>query len=85
MIVSFTDFAMFNEMVLKKNRQFDNWEININDEIEINGIKYIVVSVFSIIYNQILENSGSKGLSVYTAGDRHEFNFEVVYYVDEAL
>src|SRR5690349_10983981 len=81
-IASFTDFEVFKELGLTENREFNNHQISIGDKIQIGDDQYTVKNVFSIIHNQTWENSGQKGFSAVVVGERNEFNFEIVYYVE---
>ncbi|ATL46567.1 hypothetical protein COR50_04885 [Chitinophaga caeni] len=81
-IASFTDFEIFKEISLKENKEFNNWEIGVNDKIGIEGKEYTVKSIFTIIHNETVKNSGQYGMSAVVVDERNEYNFEIVYYVE---
>lgn len=81
-IASFTDFEIFSEIALKESKEFNNWEVGIGDKIGIEGKEYTVESIFTIIHNETVKNSGRYGMSAVVVGERNEYNFEIVYYVE---
>jgi hypothetical protein len=74
---------IFDEMGLQPT-QYDKNEtfLNIGDIFTLGKAKYIVVNIFTKIYNQTYEPD-NYGINLYRIGENLPFNFQITYEVDD--
>lgn len=81
-LFSTTDYKALIALGLEENKEFNTWEIQIGNSLSIGDTKYTVKSVYTVIHKDIVPNTGKYGFSLVVEGEYHDFNFEIVYYVE---
>ena len=78
-----TDISALETFGLKHDEEFQDIRvIEIGTVLNIEGRKLRVVNMYPYFYDNTNDNDGRYGVSLYSAGSRFPFNFDITYYVE---
>ena len=81
-VAAFTDFHEIASIHAPVNLAMRRSEIVVGQELRIEGVRYRVYEVFTVLLNEIHPNDGSGGVSSSVKGSLHPYNTEILYYLD---
>ena len=79
------DFNSLKKLQVKNDTYFkDDFVVDVNTQIEIEGIKYKVIEIRTMFKKATIHNSKPAGISSTGEwGNPDDFNFEIMYFVEE--
>lgn len=78
-----TDKSELENFGLEHDKEFKDIRVmKIGTEIKIDERKYRVNDIYTYFYDDTNDNDETKGTSLICDGNKHPFNFDITYYVE---